>query len=69
MKKLVGQIAEYAGRNKSVKEPFGQKLAEKLKFYVYRFTHGPLDTGSDYPWNYAVILGYIAVFLLALPRK
>ena len=67
--KLVGQIAEYAGRNKSVKEPFGQKLAEKLKFYVYRFTHGPLDTGSDYPWNYAVILGYIAVFLLALPRK
>lgn len=67
--KLVGQIAEYAGINKSAGEPFMQKLAEKLRFYVYRFTHGPRDTGSDYPWNYAVILGYVSVFLLAVPRK
>ena len=66
---MVGQIAEYAGANKSAAKPFRQKLPEKIKFYVYRFTHGARDTGSDYPWNYAVILGYIAVFLLSIPRK
>lgn len=66
---MVGQIAEYAGANKSAEKPFMEKLPEKLTFYVYRLTHGPGDTGSDYPWNYAVILGYIAVFLLAIPRK
>lgn len=67
--KLIGQIAGYAGRNKSAGEPFMPKLAEKLKFYLYRFTHGPQDTGSDYPWNYAVILGYLAAFLLAVPGR
>ena len=66
---MVGQIAEYAGANKSMEKPFMEKLPEKLSFYVYRFTHGPQDTGSDYPWNYGVILGYIAVFLLAIPQK
>lgn len=66
---MVGQIAEYAGANKSAEQPFMEKLPEKLTFYVYRLTHGPKDTGSDYPWNYGVILGYIAVFLLAIPRK
>lgn len=66
---MVGQIAEYAGANKSAEKPFMEKLPEKLSFYVYRLTHGPEDTGSDYPWNYGVILGYIAVFLLAIPRK
>ena len=58
---MVGQIAEYAGANKSMEKPFMEKLPEKLSFYVYRLTHGPQDTGSDYPWNYGVILGYIAV--------
>lgn len=67
--KLVGQIAEYAGMHKSVQEPVMQRISESLKFYVYRFTHGPADTGSDYPWNYAVIAGYLAVFFLALPRR
>lgn len=67
--RLVGQIAEYAGMHKSQQEPFMQRLSESLKFYIYRFTHGPFDTGSDYPWNYVVIAGYLAVFLLALPRR
>lgn len=66
---MVGQIAEYAGAGKSAEKPFMEKLPEKLSFYVYRLTHGPQDTGSDYPWNYAVILGYIAAFLLAIPGK
>lgn len=67
--RLVGQIAEYTGMHKSQQEPFMQRLSESLKFYIYRFTHGPFDTGSDYPWNYVVIAGYLAVFLLALPRR
>lgn len=66
---VMGQVAEYAGSNKSAEKPFMQKLPEKLKFYVYRLTHGPMDTGSDYPWNYAVILGYMAAILLAVPGK
>ena len=66
---MVGEIAAYAGKNKSAKKPFMEKLPEKLKYYVYRFTHGPEDTGSDYPWNYCVILAYLMVFLLALPKK
>ena len=66
---MVGQIAEYAGTNRSVQKPFLEKLPEKLKDYVYRFTSGKGRTGSDYPWNVMVILGYMAVFLTAIPRK
>ncbi|MDE6203249.1 MAG: hypothetical protein K2G19_07200, partial [Lachnospiraceae bacterium] len=66
---MVGEIAEYAGRNKSAGEPFMEKLPRVLRAYLYRLLHGPGAVGSDYPWNYAVILGYIAVFLLAVPRK
>ena len=35
----------------------------------YRFTRGRGVTGSDYPWNYAVILGYLLVFEAALTEK
>ncbi|MCM1136196.1 MAG: hypothetical protein NC400_11565 [Clostridium sp.] len=66
---MVGKIAEYAGKNRNAKTPFLQKLPGKLKDYVYRFTHGREQPGSDYPWNYAVILGYILVFFTALPQK
>lgn len=66
---MVGEIAEYAGRNKSAEAPFMEKLPGVLGAYLYRFLHGPGAVGSDYPWNYAVILGYIGVFVLAVPRK
>lgn len=66
---MVGKIAEYAGKNKSAEEPFVPKLALKLKDYVYRFSHGAGAAGSDYPWNYMVILGYMAVFFTALPIR
>ena len=66
---MVGEIAEYAGENRSAAEPFLQKLPGKLKDYVYRFTRGRGVTGSDYPWNYAVIFGYLLVFAAALPGK
>lgn len=64
--KLVGEVAAYAGRVRSEEKPFLEKLKEKLVFYGYRFTHGPEDTGSDYPWNYLVILEYLMVFLAGL---
>ncbi len=66
---MVGQIAEYAGKNKSEEEPFVPKLRVKLKDYAYRLLHGPKAVGSDYPWNYMVILGYVAVFCTAIPGK
>ena len=66
---LVGRLALYAGADKNAGEPFFTRLSESLAFYVYRLTHGPYDTGSDYPWNYVVILGYFMVFLLSLPKK
>ncbi len=66
---MVGEIAEYAGRNKSAKTPFMEKLPGVLGAYLYRFLHGPGAVGSDYPWNYAVILGYVGVLGLAVPRK
>ncbi len=66
---VVGKIAAYAGKIKSEDQSFVEKLSEKLGFYRYRFIHGREDTGSDYPWNYAVILGYVTVFLLSIPGK
>lgn len=65
---MVGKIAEYAGKNRSAQKPFLQKLPEKLRAYAYRFVRGRGAAGSDYPWNYAVILGYLLVFAAALPR-
>ncbi|NBH25871.1 hypothetical protein D3Z60_08670 [Lachnospiraceae bacterium] len=66
---MVGEIAEYAGRNKSAETPFTEKLSGVLGAYLYRFLHGQGAVGSDYPWNYAVILGYVGVLGLAVPRK
>lgn len=63
---IVGQIAEYAGKNRSVEKPFMEKLPEKIQDYLYRFTRGRKSVGSDYPWNYMVILGYMAVFFSAI---
>lgn len=62
---VIGQIAEYARAHQSAEKPFFQKLPEKLRAYLYRFTHGP-GTGGDYPWNYAVIFGYLLVFLAGI---
>ncbi len=66
---LIGEIAEYAGQNRSAEKPFLQELPNKLRDYAYRFFRGPGSPGSDYPWNYVVILGYIAAFLTSVPLK
>lgn len=66
---MVGRIAGYAGENRSAEKPFWSKLPEKIKDYIYRFTRGRGSAGSDYPWNYMVILGYMAVFFTAIPGR
>ena len=67
--KLIGEVAVYAGEIRKEGTPFADNLKEKLKDYVYRLTHGSGDVGSDYPWNYLVIMGYLAVFVMAFPMK
>ncbi len=67
--KVMGEIARYAGSVKSAKTPFFEKLALRFGEYRYRSFHGKGAVGSDYPWNYGVLLGYGAVFFLAIPRK
>ncbi|MCI8936736.1 MAG: hypothetical protein HFI44_07775 [Lachnospiraceae bacterium] len=66
---MVGQIAQYAGENRKAEKPFLEKLPEKLKDYLYRFLSGRGKAGSDYPWNWMVLLGYGAAFVSAIPRK
>lgn len=65
---MVGEIALYAGQLRKETTPFLGNLAAKLKAYGYRFFHGPGAAGSDYPWNYLVILGYLAVILMAVTK-
>lgn len=64
--KLIGEIAEYAGKTKNQEVPLSVSFPEKLKDYSYRFTHGAGAVGSDYPWNYPVIAGYLMVLLLGI---
>lgn len=66
---MVGRIAEYAGKNRNAQAPFLKKLPEKGKNYIYRLISSKGMAGSDYPWNYMVILGYIAVFFTGIFPK
>lgn len=67
--KMIGEIADYAGQLRSAATPFKENLMEKLRAYGYRFLHGAGAVGSDYPWNYLVIIGYLAVVLLSIPQR
>lgn len=66
--KMIGEIAGYAGELRKETTPFWENFIAKLKAYGYRFLHGPKAAGSDYPWNYLVIMGYLAVLLTAFPK-
>ncbi len=67
--KLVGEVAAYAGLVRQETTPFKENVIEKVKYYIYLLSSGRGETGSDYPWNYLVLLGYLAVFIMALPRR
>ena len=62
--KLMWAVANYAGDvNKSSRSTV-TKLSEKLKIYVYEFTHVWSAPGTDYPWNIAVILLYVFCLIM-----
>lgn len=67
--KMMGEIARYAGELRDSKMVFADNMADKLKAYCYRMIHGKGVPGSDYPWNYLVVLGYLAAFLTAALGK
>ncbi len=67
--KVVGEVAAYAGEIRSEEQSFDEKLKDKFFQYVYRFTRGHGVDGSDFPWNYAVIIGYLSVFVLSLAQR
>jgi len=58
------QIADYAGDLKAEQTSFRSMLGKAFTDYKYRTFH---DT--DFPWNLAVIVGYILVFFFATTGK
>lgn len=67
--KMMGKIAAYAGTLRDRETVLTDNMADKLKAYYYRTVHGKGVPGSDYPWNYLVIFGYLAVLLEAVFAK
>lgn len=67
--KMMGEIAQYAGALRGSETVFMENMVNKLKAYCYRTIRGKGVLGSDYPWNYLIIFGYLAVFLIAVLAK
>ena len=63
---LVLKVADYAASIRQVERPFLQNLLDSLKSDYRRMCYGPSRNESDYPWNYMVILAYVAVLVLSL---
>lgn len=63
---LVLKVADYAASIRQVERPFQQNLLDSLKSDYRRMCYGPSHNESDYPWNYMVILAYVAVLVLSL---
>lgn len=66
---LMWQVAKYAGTLNASSRSTSDKLTEKLKIYIYEFTHVWNTPGSDYPWNIAVICLYIVCAVLLVLNK
>lgn len=64
--KLLLKVADYAASIRQVERPFLQNLLDSLKSDYRRMCYGPSHNESDYPWNYMVILAYVAVLVLSL---
>lgn len=63
---LVLKVADYAASIRQAERPFLQNLLDSLKSDYRRMRYGPSHNESDYPWNYMVILAYVAVLVLSL---
>ncbi|MFR0801872.1 MAG: hypothetical protein ACLSHX_13055 [Suilimivivens sp.] len=66
---LVLKVADYAASIRQVERPFQQNLLDSLKSDYRRMCYGPSHNESDYPWNYMVILAYVAVLVLSLTDR
>lgn len=66
---VMWQVADYAGSINKSSRSTTAKLSEKLKIYVYEFTHIWNTPGSDYPWNIAVIGLYILCAIIIILNK
>lgn len=66
---LMWQVADYAGRLNSQSTSTTQKLMDKLKIYIYEFTHVWKAPGTDYPWNIVAILLYILYIAIIVLNK
>ena len=63
---LVLKVADYAASIRQAERPFLQNLMDSLKSDYRRMCYGSSHNESDYPWNYMVILAYVAVLVLSL---
>lgn len=63
---LVLKVADYAASIRHAERPFLQNLLDSLKSDYRRMCYGPSHNESDYPWNYMVIIAYVAVLVLSL---
>lgn len=66
---MIEHIAEYSAAQNSTENSFWEKFFEKINYYRSRLAYSFDETDSDYSWHYAVILGYLTVFLLEILRK
>ena len=64
--KLMWAVADYAGEVNKNSRTTADKLSEKLKIYIYEFTHVWSAPGTDYPWNIAVILLYVFCLIMMI---
>lgn len=67
--KIVGQVAAYAGENRSAEKPLAERIRTSLGGYYRRTVYGPGHNESDFPWNRIIILSYVAVFATAMLDK
>lgn len=66
---IMWQVADYAGSINENSRSTTAKLSEKLKIYVYEFTHIWNTPGSDYPWNIVAIGLYILCTIIIVLNK
>ncbi len=66
---LMGAVADYSKTVNASKQPFSSKFTESLRLYIYEFTHGRNDTGSDYPYNYVVIVLYALLLFILIGTR
>ena len=66
---IMWKVADYAGSLNTETRTFKEKFAEKLKLYIYEFTHITKTSGTDYPWNIVVMALYLMCLILLIASR